>query len=65
MDTPAGQRSHQPKGRMCASCVKQKENCSGLRFEAMPVILIMPGGVKVVRCTEYARLNASLSRQGG
>lgn len=51
-------RTHQPKGGMCTSCAKSREDCSGLPFETMPVILETPSGVKVVRCTEHARSNA-------
>lgn len=48
-------RSHQPKGGMCQSCEKWKNDCSDLQFETMPVIKIASDGVKIVRCTEHER----------
>ena len=48
-------RSHQPKGGMCS------EDCSGLPFETMPVIVEAPSGVKIVRCTEQVRSNAGVT----
>jgi len=54
-------RSHQPKGGMCTNCAKWREDCSGLPFETMPVIVEAPSGVKIVRCTEHVRSNAALT----
>ena len=46
-------RSHQPKGGMCAGCVKLHDDCSKLPFEEMKVIETLKNGVKIVRCSEY------------
>ena len=53
------QRTHQPKGGMCATCEKCREDCSGLPFETMPVITETVLGVKIVRCAEHVRDNFS------
>ena len=58
MNRAEEQRSHQPKCGMCTSCAKWQQDCSGLAFETMPVILTTPSGVKIVRCTEHVRSNA-------
>lgn len=54
-------RSHQPKGGMCQSCKKWKNDCSNLQFETMPVINLASDGIKIVRCTEYDSSNAALT----
>jgi hypothetical protein len=46
--------THQPKGGMCASCIRAMNDCSQLIFYAMPVIGIADK-VKIVRCTSYQR----------
>lgn len=49
---------YQPKGGMCANCKKRDDNCSGLRFQGMPVIerLTQFGNeVAIVKCTEFSR----------
>jgi hypothetical protein len=43
---------YQPKGSMCMNCAKQKENCSHLKFDTMPVIQRTNHWV-IVKCTEY------------
>lgn len=53
-------RSHQPKGGMCMSCAKWREDCSGLPFATMPVMSTTTSGVKVVRCTEHVRVQTGL-----
>ena len=49
--------THAPKGSMCMACIKQRNDCSGLDFKAMPVLMRLPGelgGARViVRCTEF------------
>lgn len=47
--------SHQPKGGMCKTCKKWRDDCSGLPFTTMPVIKVFSDDVKVVRCTEHVR----------
>lgn len=44
----------QPKGGMCAVCVRRDEDCSGLDFEAMPIIAIELDEI-IVRCVEFER----------
>lgn len=44
--------THQPKGSMCLSCKNNKQNCSALPFDTMPVIEIWKG-IKIVRCKNY------------
>jgi hypothetical protein len=44
----------QPKGSMCQSCTKVKEDCSSMKFDEMPVI--MHYGLRtVVKCTNHQR----------
>lgn len=45
--------THQPKGSMCCACTKQRDNCSGLPFAAMPVIKRYPDGTKAVKCQAF------------
>lgn len=45
---------HQPKGSMCASCVRSNSDCSDLDFDLMPV-LNRCQQVVVVRCTEWKK----------
>lgn len=44
----------QPKGGMCATCVRKHEDCSGLPFKDMPVLFRTPWG-NTVKCIEYQR----------
>lgn len=44
--------TYQPKGRMCGSCKKKHEDCSGLDFSAMRRHE-QAGSVVVVICTEF------------
>jgi len=47
--------SHQPKGGMCAVCVNKHKDCSGLKFDEMPMISREKDGTNIVRCTEFKR----------
>jgi hypothetical protein len=43
-----------PKGGMCMGCANWLRDCSGLKFNTMPVIAKDPKlGVVVVKCLEY------------
>lgn len=44
----------QPKGGMCATCVRKHEDCSGLPFKDMPVLFRTPWG-NTVKCIEYQK----------
>lgn len=45
--------TYQPKGSMCAACVKCFDDCSGLTFSQMPVHAATKCGTKIVICTEF------------
>lgn len=45
----------QPKGGMCQTCTRWKEDCSSLKFDEMPVISTTTDGVCIVKCLHYAR----------
>jgi len=48
------QVSYQPKGGMCAICVRKHKDCSSLDFSKMQVI-IKSQGVAVVKCTSFKK----------
>lgn len=62
LNTPIFLRRYQPKGGMCACCVKRLDDCSELDFAAMPVIE-RNGTVVIVKCTEYVRSNDGSNRR--
>lgn len=46
-----------PKGEMCMSCTKFKEDCSGLPFETMPPHKVFKEEQEVqVICTSYDKV---------
>lgn len=47
--------TYQPKGSMCAACLKCFDDCSGLPFSQMPVHALTKCGTKIVICTEFRR----------
>jgi hypothetical protein len=55
-DIIPGVTRFQPKGSMCIACAKNKEDCSTLKFDTMPVIeRHQEGQFNVVKCTEFVR----------
>lgn len=58
----SAQRTHQPKGGMCRTCLMgMTRNCSNLPFESMPVIEVDKStGVKIVKCTDHQPFPAPL-----
>jgi len=42
-----------PSGDMCMSCTKLHDNCSGLKFNEMRIVLDTYEGHKVVKCSEH------------
>lgn len=49
---------YQPKGRMCAACRRQQQDCSALPFDRYPVIQHYNYNgrpVAVVKCAEFER----------
>lgn len=45
---------HQPKGSMCACCVRQRDDCSDLDFDLMRVIN-RGQNVVIVHCSEWRK----------
>jgi hypothetical protein len=46
--------THQPKGSMCMSCAKKKDDCSKLPFDKMRAYERI-GDVVVVICSEFKK----------
>lgn len=46
---------YHPKGGMCFSCAKMRNDCSRLPFSTMPVVRQYEGAINIVRCTEYQK----------
>ena len=44
---------YHPSGNMCMSCTKLGDNCSGLKFNEMKIVLETYEGNKVVKCNEH------------
>jgi len=44
--------THQPKGSMCMNCKNNKQDCSELPFNTMPVIETW-NNIKIVACKNY------------
>lgn len=56
--------TYQPKGGMCAGCVRAHMDCSHLPFSDMPPICKPDAqGVVVVRCTHYENRKAEFLDQ--
>lgn len=53
-DDAVKQTMHQPKGSMCATCVRQRDDCSDLDFDLMRVIERLQN-VVIVRCSEWKK----------
>ena len=51
--------TYQPKGGQCASCMRNKDDCSHLPFDEMRVLETHGGMewdcVKIVSCSSYSR----------
>jgi len=50
--------NHQPKGGMCAVCANKHKDCSGLKFDEMPIYCSYKVGMvksNIVICTEFKR----------
>lgn len=45
----------QPKGGMCFTCARSAEDCSGMKFDEMPIISTTTDGICVVKCLNYER----------
>lgn len=48
-----------PKGGMCTTCKYSRKMCKNLRFDKMPILKIQSDGIKIVKCTNWQKVNTA------